>query len=144
MLWQDGISVFGTKGQVTPKSIVQSRWNSNPFEILCLSGLSASFIKFQVIILIWPAFGSADLPKTLCSFSPTPMMLRIKFDQDSPAGLRVIQLLWLRWATNWKWSLGVFLSHLSISSWQTSQCVHKVRFTKTRTLLKMHYYVSHI
>ena len=31
-------------------------------------------------------------PKTLCSLSPTPMMLRIKFDPDWPAGLRDIQV----------------------------------------------------
>ena len=31
-------------------------------------------------------------PKTLCSFSPTPMMLHIKFDQDWPTGFRDIQV----------------------------------------------------
>ena len=30
--------------------------------------------------------------KTLCSFSPTPVMLHIKFDQDWPTGLRDIQV----------------------------------------------------
>ena len=30
--------------------------------------------------------------KTLCNFSPTPMMLRIKFDQDWPTGFRDIQV----------------------------------------------------
>ena len=30
--------------------------------------------------------------KTLCSFSPTPMMLHIKFDQDWPTGFRDIQV----------------------------------------------------
>ena len=35
---------WGTKGQVTPKSIVQPGWNLNLSEILCLSRLSASFI----------------------------------------------------------------------------------------------------
>ena len=31
-------------------------------------------------------------PKTLCSLSPTPMMLLIKFDQDWPTGFRDIQV----------------------------------------------------
>ena len=31
-------------------------------------------------------------PKTLCSLSPTLMMLHIKFDQDWPTGLRDIQV----------------------------------------------------
>ena len=31
-------------------------------------------------------------PKTLCSHSPTPMMLHIKFDQDWPTGFRDIQV----------------------------------------------------
>ena len=31
-------------------------------------------------------------PKTLCSLSPTPVMLHIKFDQDWPTGLRDIQV----------------------------------------------------
>ena len=52
-------------------------------------------------------------PKTLCSLSPTPVMLHIKFDQDWPTGFRDIQVwmcgrrtdddlvsLRLRWAKN--------------------------------------------
>ena len=31
-------------------------------------------------------------PKTLCSQSPTPMMLQMKFDNDQPAGLRDIHV----------------------------------------------------
>ena len=42
---------FVTRGQVTPKSIVQSGWTTNSSEILCLSGLSASFIKFQLKLI---------------------------------------------------------------------------------------------
>ena len=34
-------------------------------------------------------------PKTLCSLSPTPVMLHIKFDQDWPTGFRDIQV-WKR------------------------------------------------
>ena len=34
-----------------------------------------------------------NLPKkTLCSLSPIPMMLHIKFDQDWPTGFRDIQI----------------------------------------------------
>ena len=36
-------------------------------------------------------------PKTLCSLSPTPVMLHIKFDQDWPTGLRDIQV----WKCGW-------------------------------------------
>ena len=37
-------------------------------------------------------------PKTLCSLSPTPVMLHIKFDQDWPTGFRDIQV-WKVWTT---------------------------------------------
>ena len=57
-------------------------------------------------------------PKTLCSLSPTPVMLHIEFDQDWPTGFSDIQVrkcgLWtigslrLRWAKN----LDVRLQHL--------------------------------
>ena len=40
--------VFSTKGQLTPTSIVRSCRNSNSFEILCLSSLSASLIKIRL------------------------------------------------------------------------------------------------
>ena len=39
---------FCTKGQVTPKSIVRSGQNSNYSKVLCLSMLSASFIKIRL------------------------------------------------------------------------------------------------
>ena len=38
-------------------------------------------------------------PKTLCSLSPTPVMLHIKFDQDWPTGLRDIQVWKCGWQT---------------------------------------------
>ena len=49
-------------------------------------------------------------PKTLCSLSPTPVMLRIKLDQDWPTGFRDIQVwkCWRRRTTvSWKcqWSM---------------------------------------
>ena len=37
-------------------------------------------------------------PKTLCSLSPTPVMLHIKFDQDWPTGFRDIQV----WKCGWQ------------------------------------------
>ena len=37
-------------------------------------------------------------PKTLCSLSPTPVMLHIKFDQDWPTGFRDIQV----WKCGWR------------------------------------------
>ena len=39
---------FGTKGQVTPKGIVQSGQNSNFSEIICLSRLPVNLIKIQL------------------------------------------------------------------------------------------------
>ena len=39
---------FGTKRQVTPKSVVQYVQNSNSFEILCLFRLTACWIKLQL------------------------------------------------------------------------------------------------
>ena len=47
LIWGGG-GGFGTKGQVTQKSTVRSGRNSHLYEILCLSRLSASFIKFQL------------------------------------------------------------------------------------------------
>ena len=45
---KSNMGVFGTKGQVTPEAMVRSGRNSNSCEILCLSRLSTSFIKFQL------------------------------------------------------------------------------------------------
>ena len=46
MLWTRlNMGFFGTKGRVTPKSIIRSGRNSNLIEILCLSRLSARLIK---------------------------------------------------------------------------------------------------
>ena len=49
----------------------------NPMGAICCHGNQSSN-------LIWP--------KTLCSQSPTPMMLQMKFDYDQPAGLRDIHV----------------------------------------------------
>ena len=43
---------------------------------------------------------SDPVPKTLCSFSPTPMMLHIKFDNEWPTGFRDIQVQkWVLWSS---------------------------------------------
>ena len=86
---------------LTPSSVVRSDWNSNTSEILCISSLPANVkrIGSKTTEKIWrhhfPHYKSTGdfcchanhsfdpiCPKTLCSLSPTPMMLHIKFYQD--------------------------------------------------------------
>ena len=50
-------------------------------------------------------------PKTLCSFSLTPVILHIKFDQDGPTGFRDIKVWKCR-----RWTTGVLQDHL-VSLW---------------------------
>ena len=102
---------FDAQGQVTPNRIVLSRPNLNFIELLCLSWLSASFMKIRSkmkTLSIGQHFShyklmgdigfrenqSFDLicPKTQCSLSPTPIMFHIKVDQDWPTGLRDIRV----------------------------------------------------
>ena len=85
--------------------------NSNLSEILCMSSLPASIkrIGSKTIKKRWrhhfPHYKSMGdfcchgkqsfdpiCPKLLCSLSPNPMMLHIKFDQDWPTGFRDIQV----------------------------------------------------
>ena len=92
--------------------MVRSGGNSNSSEILCMSSLPASIkkIRSKTTEKRWRhrfshcnsmgAFcchgnQSFDLicPKTLCSLSPTPVMLHIKFDLGWPAGFRDKQVL---------------------------------------------------
>ena len=99
------------QGQLTHKSLVGSCRIWNPFEILWLSLLPARIKKNKSKMkeLEWsqdfPHYNpmgaicchgnqSSELirPKTLCSQSPTPMMLQMKFDYDRPAGLRDIHV----------------------------------------------------
>ena len=85
--------------------MVRSDRNSNSSEILCMSLLPSSIkrIGSKATQKRWrhhfphyksmgafcchgnQSFGSI-CPKTLCSLSPAPMMLHIKFDQDWPTG----------------------------------------------------------
>ena len=60
-------------------------------------------------------------PKTLCSLSPTPLMLHIKFDQDWPTGFRDIQV-WKceqRWTTtdNGRWTDDAPLVYYKLTLW---------------------------
>ena len=52
----------------------------------------------------------AICPKNLCSLSPTPVMLHIKFDQDWPTGFRDIKV-WKcgrrRTTDNVQWTIGI-------------------------------------
>ena len=83
--------------------------NSNSYEILCMSLLSASIkrIGSKTTEKRWrhrfPHYKSMGAfcchgnknfdpicPKTLCSLSPITVMLHIKFDQDWPTGFREI------------------------------------------------------
>ena len=99
------------QGQLTPLSVVRSGPNSNSFEILCMSSLPASIkrIGSKATEKRWrhhfphyklmgafcchghQSFDPICL-KTLCSLTPPPMMLHIKFDQDWLTSLRDIQV----------------------------------------------------
>ena len=89
------------QGQLIPKSVVWSGWNSNLFEILCMPSLPASIKRTgsKTTEKRWrhhfPHYKSMGAlcchgnqsfdpicPKILCSLSPTPVMLHIKLDQD--------------------------------------------------------------
>ena len=52
--------------------------------------------------------------KTLCSLSPTPVMLHIKFDQDWPTGFRDIQV----WKCGWRrWTVDGPLVYYKLTLW---------------------------
>ena len=91
--------------------MVRSGWNSNLSKILCMSSLPASIkrIGSKTTQKRWrhhfPHYKSMGAfcchgnqsfdpicPKTLCSLSPAPVMLHIKFDQDWSTGFRDIQV----------------------------------------------------
>ena len=97
--------------QLLKESVIRSSRNSNLSEILCISSLPASIkrIGSKTPEKRWrhhfPHYGSMGAfcchgnqsfgpicPKTLCSLSPTPMMLHTKFDQDWPTGFRDIKV----------------------------------------------------
>ena len=95
-----------TQGQLTLLSVVRCGQNSNLSEILCMASLSASIkrIRSKTSEKRWrhqfPHYKSMGAfcchgnqgfdpicPKTLCSLSPTLVMLHIKIDQDWPTAL---------------------------------------------------------
>ena len=99
------------QGQLTHKSFVGYCPISNPLEILWLSSLPARIKKNQskmkelecsqgfpndnpmgAICCHGNQSSNPIWPKTLCSQSPTPMMLLMKFDYDWPASLREIHV----------------------------------------------------
>ena len=101
---------LNAQGQLTPYSVVRSGRNSNSSEILCMSSLPASIrIGSKTTEKRWrhrfPHYKSMGAfcchgnqsfdsiyPKTLCSLSPTQVMLHIKCDQDWPTSLWDIQV----------------------------------------------------
>ena len=122
------------QGQLTPQSVVRNGRNSNTSEILCMSSLPASIkrVGTKTTEKRWrhrfPHYKSMGAlcchgkqsfdpicPKTLCSLSPTPVMLHIKFDQDWPTGFRDIQV-WKcgRWltTTDGRRTIGILQAHL--------------------------------
>ena len=116
--WSQHLSHYKSMGifpdaqwQLTHKSLILSCRISNPFEILWLSLLPARIKKNKLKMkeLKWsqgfPDYSPMGAicyhgnqssnpirPKTLCSQSPYPMMLRMKFDYDRPAGRRDIHV----------------------------------------------------
>ena len=89
------------QGQLTPQSLVRSGRISNSSEMLWMSSLSASMkkIRSKMKVLEWsqafPHYNSMGAirchgnqssnpiwPNTYCSFSPTQVMLQIKFDRN--------------------------------------------------------------
>ena len=102
--------ILDIQWQLTPLSVVRSGQNSNSSKILCMSSLPASIRMMgskgtpekrwrhhfphckSMGAFCCHGHQSFDpiCPKTLCSLSPTSVMLHIKFDQDWPTGLRDI------------------------------------------------------
>ena len=99
------------QGQLTPYSVVGSGQNSNSSEILCMSSSPVSIRRIgpKTTEKRWrhhfPHYKSMGdfcchghqsfdpiCIKTLCSLSPSSVMLHIKFDQDWPTGLKDIQV----------------------------------------------------
>ena len=103
-------NILDAQGQLTPYEVQSSR-NSNSSEILCMSSSPASIkrIRSKATEKRWRHHFPHDKSmgafcchghqsfdpiclKLLCSISPPPVMLHIKFDQDWPTGLRDIQV----------------------------------------------------
>ena len=95
------INFSDAQGQITPQSLVRSGRISNSSEMLWMSSLPESMKKIRSkmkakewsqAFFHYNSMGaicchgnqSSDpiWPKTYCSFSPTPVMLQIKFDHN--------------------------------------------------------------
>ena len=100
---------LAAQGQLTLQSVVRSVQNSKFSEILCMSLLPASIKRigskttekrwrhrFRQSMGAFCCHGNQSFdpicPKTLCSLTPTQVMLHIKFDQDWQTGFRDIQV----------------------------------------------------
>ena len=79
ILWLSSLPARIKKNQSKMKELEWSQGfpHYNPMGAICCHGN-------QSFNLIWP--------KTLCSLSPTPMMLQIEFDYNQSAGLRDIHV----------------------------------------------------
>ena len=105
------MGIFQTQGQLTPKSLsdlAEFRTHSRFMVVLVTCKNKEDPIKiegarvvtrFSPIITLWELsvamrHQSSDpiWPKILCSQSPTPMMLQMKYYYDPPAGLRDIHV----------------------------------------------------
>ena len=101
-------------------------------DILCMSSLPASIkrIESKMTEKKWshrfPHYKSMgafcchgnksfdpNCPKTLCSLSPTPLMLHIKFDQDWPTGFRDIRV----WKCGRRWTDNGPLVYYKLTLW---------------------------
>ena len=106
------IGIFpDAQGQLTPQSLVRSGQISNSCEMLWVSSLPASMKRIRSKMKVlecsqdFPHYkpmgairchgkqsSNPIWPKTYCSFSPTQVMLQIKFDRNWPTGLRDIHV----------------------------------------------------
>ena len=94
---------FVTQGRVTPKRIVTRNWTCLRFygclrylQLWWRSDKKRSRYPPDNIFPTGNQSFNPNCPKTLCSLSPTPVMLHIKLDQDWPICLRDIQV--------WNWT----------------------------------------
>ena len=74
-------------------------------------------------------------PKTLCSLSPTPVMLHIKFDQDWPTGFRDTQKCGRRTTTT---TVDRPLVYYKLTVWPFGSGELKTRASACKTLCPQH------
>ena len=86
----------------------------NPMEAICCHGNQSS---------------DPICPKTLCSQSPTLMMLQMKFDYNQPAGLKETHV-WKCGRTDGQTEARQLESHTISSSWAFGSGELKINFSK--------------